>query len=270
MKSDIIRDFSKFVIRATLIGLLICLSFRPIYAADFGCENPLPTPKGLVEGVEASYLKTSSITADFFQTSFFAGLDKKEASKGTVQFARPGKMNWDYQEPDPQRFVSDGSTIYFYQPKLNQVTLTSFKEAFSSELPVTFLLGLGSLSKSFNALGICKSAEGTLIKLAPKAEDASLSSFTLLVDKTSFSPLGAKIVDLGGNETSILLVAPKFNSSIPAVAFDFKIPLGVDVIDNRGGGSFDETQSTSEVIKQGLSQTPLKEKNTVKEENLVK
>lgn len=263
-----------YIIKALIVSLVLNLPLNLAFAGDLDCKNPLPTPKGLIEGVEAGYLKTSSITADFFQTSFFAGLDKREVSKGSVQFARPGKMNWDYQEPTPQRFISDGQTIHFYQPKLNQVTLTSFKEAFSSELPVTFLLGLGSLSKSFNALGICKIEEGTLINLSPKAEDASLSSFTLLVDKTSLSPLGAKVVDLGGNETAILLVNPKFNTPISSSTFDFKIPKGVDIMDNRGAGNLDSTLSTSQTISEGdINPGPSgsnARKQSVNEENLVK
>lgn len=265
---------------AALIALLILscpLNFA--LAGDLDCKNPLPTPKGLIEGVEAKYLKTSSISAYFLQTSFFAGLDKREVSRGSVQFARPGKMNWDYQDPTPQKFVSDGATIYFFQPKLNQVTLTSFKEAFSSELPVTFLLGLGSLSKSFDALGVCKIDEGTLINLKPKAEDASLSSFTLLVDKTSLSPLGAKVVDLGGNETAILLVSPKFNTPIATSTFDFKIPKGVDIIDNRGPGNSNSTLSATKSINEESTGDITGTDNTgkdntgapsVNEENLVK
>ena len=257
------------IMKALIVSLALNLPLNLAFAGDLDCKNPLPTPKGLIEGVEAGYLKTSSITADFFQTSFFAGLDKREVSKGTVAFARPGKMNWDYQEPTPQKFISDGATIHFYQPKLNQVTLTSFKEAFSSELPVTFLLGLGSLSKSFNSLGICKIEEGTLINLTPKAEDASLSSFTLLVDKTSLSPLGAKVVDLGGNETAILLVNPKFNTPISSSTFDFKIPKGVDIIDNRGASNSDSTLSGSKSINQGSPENGTGKKS-VNEENLVK
>jgi outer membrane lipoprotein carrier protein len=251
--------------KSTFFIVLLLVIAQPCLAIDFDCSSPAPTPQGLIEGIEAGYLKTTSITAQFFQTSFFVGLDKKEASKGTVEFARPGRMNWNYLEPDPQRFVSDGATIYFYQAKLNQVTLTSFKQAFSSELPVTFLLGIGSLSKSFNALGICNIEEGTLIQLAPKADDASLSSFTLLVDKKTYSPLGAKVVDLGGNETSINLIAPKFNTSIPSASFDFKIPKGVDVIDNRGdsGQNLDSTQMNPESINQTSGVKSVKEENLV-------
>jgi outer membrane lipoprotein carrier protein len=264
MKSHIAKELRKLVTKAIVGGLTLLSLEHSSYAADLSCQNPDSTTKGLVEGVEAAYLKITSISSDFFQTSYFVGLDKREVSKGTVSFARPGKMNWDYLEPDPQRFISDGKTIQFYQPKLNQVTLTSFKEAFSSELPVTFLLGIGSLSKSFTPLGVCKIPEGTLIKLAPKTEDASLSSFLLLVDRTTLSPLGAKVVDLGGNETSIMLVGPKFNAPIPSSTFDFKIPKGVDIIDNRTGNNLNSTQSDSGGINQGPGG------NSVEEENLVK
>jgi len=210
---------------------------QSLSAAELECSSPSPTPVGLLEGVEEAYKKTTSLSAEFVQNSLFIGLEKQEASKGTVDFFRPGKMNWNYLQPTPQQFISDGSTIYFYQPSLNQVTLSSFKQSFSSDLPVTFLLGLGSLRSSFEAQGICKGENGTIIKLAPKSEDAALSSFFLLVDKKALTPLGAKVVDLGGNETTITLISPRFNADIPASRFDFRIPKGVDVIDNRSASA---------------------------------
>jgi outer membrane lipoprotein carrier protein len=204
------------------------------FADELACAKLAPLPAGTLDGIEKGYQKISSLEAQFVQTSYFIGLDRREISKGEVEFQKPGRMNWAYSEPDPQRFVSDGRWITFYQPKLNQASLTDFTNTFSTDVPVTFLLGIGSLKQSFEAAGSCKTDAGLLISLKPKKEDASLSSFILMVDAKELTPLGAKVVDLGGNETTIRLLSPKLNAEIPASHFAFEIPKGVDIIDNRG------------------------------------
>jgi len=222
----------------------------PALAEELACAKLTPVPAGTLEGIEEGYKKISSLQAEFFQSSYFIGLDRQEVSRGEVEFEKPGKMNWSYTQPEPQRFVSDGRTITFFQPKLNQASLTDFTNTFSSDVPVTFLLGLGSLKETFEAVGSCKQEGGLLVSLKPKKEDASLSSFLLLVDEKDYSPRGAKVVDLGGNETVIRLLSPKFNLRVPTSHFVFEIPKGVDVIDNRRGVANNRTAVSEENLVQ--------------------
>jgi len=225
-------------------SLIFSLKTGSAVADELNCATKASVKITTLDGIEKRYKTFSSLKASFVQTSYFVGLDKREQSKGEVLFQKPGKMSWNYMDPTPQSFISDGKSISFYQPKLNQVTLSDFKESFSSEVPVTFLLGIGSLQASFEAVGSCKADGGLLIELKPKKTDATLSNFYLLVDEKELTPLGAKVIDLGGNETTIRLIGPVFDSAIPASQFLFSIPKGVDVIDNRGpsqaGGSLKE------------------------------
>jgi outer membrane lipoprotein carrier protein len=218
------------------LSVFIFLTYGVALAGELSCPSLSPTSPGLLEGIEERYRKVSSLEARFLQTSYFVGLDKRENSQGSVYFLKPAKMNWNYEVPDPQRFISNGETIWFYQPKLNQVTLTDFTNSFSSDIPVTFLLGIGSLKESFEARGTCKAEGGVIVELTPKKSDASLSHFLLLVNEKELTPLGAKVIDLGGNETTIRLLSPAFDRQLPVSQFSFEIPKGVDVIDNRSGG----------------------------------
>jgi len=216
--------------------LILLFTFIPIVASAsvFDCLEPLQQSEttAIVRKIETQYVAINSISSTFIQQSSFVGLNKKDFSNGLVTFQKPGLMDWQYNEPSSQRFVSDGKIIWYYQPTLKQVTITTMSNTFKSDLPVTFLLGLGKLSSSFNVIKSCRTSEGTLLTLKPKNEaEESLSSFLLLINKDN-KPLGSKITDIGGNETTILLTSPKYNQ-VENYNFTFEIPKGTDVIDNR-------------------------------------
>jgi outer membrane lipoprotein carrier protein len=216
-------------------------------ADDFECKGDSKTNRTeVLSKIETRYRTIRAIKSDFTQNSFFIGLDREEASEGRLFFEKPGKMNWTYETPKKQQFVSDGKTVSFYQPSLKQVTLTDFENSFHSDLPVTFLLGIGSLSEAFTLKKVCRSEKALLVELAPKKPDSNMVSFSLLVDEETFTPVGAKTRDVGGNETAITLRGSEINPTIPAERFVIDLPKGIDVIDQR------------KTLRRGeLSETPL-------------
>ncbi len=212
-----------------------CLSGPALALDDFKCLSELgqAAQKGLLASIEDRYQKFSDLKAEFVQHSYFIGVNQQVQSKGQVFFKKPGMMDWIYQEPDKQRFVTDGQTLWFHQPDLNQVTMGDFKQAFDSDLPVSFLLGVGHLQERFTLRSACRSKAGDVLNLVPAKPDPNLEEFYLLVDKETRSPIGAKIVDLAGNETAIVFHELVFNLSIPDKQFLLDIPKGADIIDNR-------------------------------------
>ena len=225
--------------RITLFTCLLCLSFFPSIAlgiSEFECRSGLTAPESeqLLEKVERKYSTFSDLEANFLQRSFFLGLGQVVLSKGSVRFKTPGMMDWQYEQPEKQRFVTDGTALWFYQPDLNQVMIAAFSSSFDSELPVSFLLGVGSLKQTFSLKSACRSEAGHVFSLEPKKADPNLAEFYLLSDPQTYLPLGAKVVDVGGNDTVILFHGIKLNVGLKKESFSFSPPLGVDIIDERG------------------------------------
>ncbi len=187
----------------------------------------------ILKEVEESYRSFQGLEAEFDQTSLFLGLGKEVQSTGTVSFKKPGMMDWNYTAPDPQRFISDGSTLWFYQPDVNQVTMGNFSASFDSDLPVSFLLGVGEIRDSFEVNSSCQSPAGYVLNLSPKSPDPNLNEFYLLIDTAKKIPVGARIIDVGGNETSIVFRDLQLTSKLEDSAFVFSIPRGVDILDRR-------------------------------------
>lgn len=213
---------------------LICFPLGT-FAEDFDCKKTSQIPiEGLMKKVSLAYQKIEGLSAKFSQTSSFLGFAEKNESEGEVFFRKPGKMDWQYVKPESQRFVSDGKTLWFYQPELEQVTVGDFKDSFQSDLPVSFLLGIGNIEDSFKLVKVCETEKGILLHLLPKTEDAAVEKFNLLVENDQHRPLGAKMIDAAGNQTSILFENLVYNAGYRDISFNFEIPRGVDVIDQRG------------------------------------
>ena len=230
------KHFFKMTLALCLSAVILCVFTAHVALADeFTCKSNIDSENygKLLANITNAGEKTTSLKANFIQTSYFLGLDKIESSTGKVSFQKVAKMRWDYQSPTKQLFVMDGENVWFYQPDQNQAIVTDFYNSFKSDVPVSFLLGMGKLSETFDVQNACNTDSGILVTLSPKKSDDSLDRFYLLVREKDYAPIGVKIIDLGGNETSIVFTNLQLNGKINSAEFEFIPPKGADIIDNR-------------------------------------
>jgi outer membrane lipoprotein carrier protein len=229
----------KIVFAIVFFSLLLPLSGAlaqdtPDFYKAFSCaeiENS-GVKNTILHTVQESYHNVKGLEADFFQSSSLLGMEERVVSEGSLKFLKPGMMDWQYTEPTPQRFVTDGKEVWYYEPGVNQVTVGSLSGTFSSDIPVSFLLGIGDLSKSFEVENVCKNEQGILIALLPGEDEQSLKTFYLLVDKDSYLPIGAKLIDVGDTSTEFLFQKSKTEVSLSEDDFKFSPPAGVDIVYN--------------------------------------
>ena len=103
-----------------------------------------------VRALESSYRGVSTLRADFTQTYVWGG--RKRVESGTVLFAKGGRMRWDYLQPVEKLFLSDGKSIFFFVPEVNQVTRTSVKSSEDFRVPFRLLLSRLDLRKVFSRI----------------------------------------------------------------------------------------------------------------------
>lgn len=215
-----------------LISLLLIYSNTLAFAEEFECleEISRDQAQNALKKVESRYRKIDSITSVFSQESLLAGGGIKDSSKGHLSFQKPGKMLWQYDSPHKEIFVTDGHNFIHHDIDGNSATQANFKGAFTSELPVAFLLGLGSLREQFVLQRACRDARGIWFKLKPKDQGGTLDEFDLKVSSKDFSPKVARVREFGSSETTIVLLSPKFNVKLKKGLFDYKVPRGVDFV----------------------------------------
>ena len=85
------------------------------------CRRPHPPRKTSPAASSAPPNGVNDLTASFVQTYRSGVLGREVVEHGTLAIKRPGRMRWEYKEPEKKTFVSDGKTFYFYVPADKQV-----------------------------------------------------------------------------------------------------------------------------------------------------
>jgi outer membrane lipoprotein carrier protein len=236
----VVRDLGFVCVVA--LGMLVKTSAAQgtAFECSQGSEMPSTEAQQLLAKVQTTYASIETLHGNFKQDSYVAALDEQETSSGEMWFGKPGKMRWVYAKPRPQTVVINGGTLWLYQPENRQVVIDDIGNVLLSSLPVSFMMGLGNLSRDFELKGACRTGEGVVLRLIPQKKEGrsdqgeALEGFDLLVDAAQGLPKGAKISSLGGNETAIVFSELSTKGGIqPAGRFVLEYPKGVDVMDRR-------------------------------------
>lgn len=198
---------------------------HPSYAAE------AKSPDAIVDALQKNYDAIVDFVADFRQETDVKTLNRSLKAWGKVSFKRPGKMLWRYDEPKGQFVLADGQFLYFYQPEQNQIIKSALKNAFRTDIPLSFLLGIGNLKKDFNAT--LKSADENqyVLRLVPKGESAGFGEILLGVSKNSADILWASVRDATSNLTTIRFSGMRKGVGLKESLFTLQIPNGVDVVE---------------------------------------
>jgi outer membrane lipoprotein carrier protein len=218
------------MLKSFLSVIVICL----ITAASVGAETMVsgaPVSKDLkqvLDRLQRHYHDTNSFTAKFNEEIAAVGAPKKNRT-GTVSFRKPGRMRWEFDDPEKQTIVSDGEMLYSFDPDLNQVVETPLKQALKSSSATSFLLGIGNINRDFKA---AFAHPATLTGLVDLILDAKTGGYKIEVglDPKSYSLMTLTLTDQLGDVTRIDFSDIHDNVELPDSIFAFKTPAGADVV----------------------------------------
>jgi outer membrane lipoprotein carrier protein len=184
--------------------------------------------------VQSRYDGVRDVSARFEQTTRPASLgsapSKPLVSRGRVVLAKPGRMRWTYEEPEPSLVVSDGDTLWLFDPTFGEVQKIPAGEGFLTGAAAQFLLGAGDMRRDFEVTAVSCQASEAELELVPR-QPASYEKLFLLVDPSNGDVHGTRIVDLLGNVVSVELRDLRFNRNPSDSEFRFQTPDGVKVIE---------------------------------------
>ena len=147
--------------------------------------------------------------------------------QGKFSFQRPGKFRWEVQKPYAQLIVSDGRSVYQYDPDLEQVIQRSARQAIGAS-PAALLFGSGALEDSFD-LQVLPARDGLQwLRALPKGGDAGFVHVD--IDFADGLPQRLELLDAFGQTSLIQLQDIHANPDIPAQRFEFEAPTGVDIV----------------------------------------
>jgi len=212
---------------ATIVMILAAAPVRSETIAPAGA----PVSKDLkhvLDRLQRHYRDTNSFSAKFSEEIATVGAPKRKR-QGTVSFRKPGRMLWEFQDPEKQTIVSDGETLYSYDPDLNQVVETPLKQALKSSSATSFLLGIGNINRDFKAAFATAARPSGLVDLIL---DAKAGGYKIEVglDPKTYNLITLTLTDQLGDTTRVDFSDVHDNVELPESIFAFKAPAGADVV----------------------------------------
>ena len=194
-------------------------------------QSVAPDPslaESLVKRIETRHARTKDLVGRFVQSYRSSLLGRELVESGIVSIKRPGRMRWEYKDPEEKLFISDGETFYFYVPEDRQVIVQQQDEQRS--LAARLLFGRGDLLEEFEATMDEPWEEGVLrVRLTPRKDDAELERAYIDVEPDGLVR-AILLEDIQGNRTQFRFEELRENTGLSDGLFRFEIPPGVDVI----------------------------------------
>jgi outer membrane lipoprotein carrier protein len=202
------------------IHLLFFLSLSVFALA----ADPAKDAEALARKVDQRYNALRTLRMDFTEQLATAGVQKRES--GVLELKRPGRMRWDYKQPQEKIFVSDGKTAYFYVPGERQARKAPVKKLDDLQSPLRYLLGKSQIVKELEGLKL----EGNVLSGTPKHMKDRVERVELAINPEG---LIERIVieDIDGTRTEFAFANIQENVAIADQQFKFSPPPGIEMVE---------------------------------------
>lgn len=191
---------------------------------------PSPAAADVHRQLQAFLSDVTSLSARFEQLQLDEDGAELGSSSGRLWIQRPDRFRWAYSQPYEQLILSDGESIWLYDPDLEQVTRRSAGAALDGT-PAALLSQSADALAGFEqaALGGQDGLQG--LRLTPRSQESDFRSIELWFS----GPVPMRLVfhDQLGGTTRILLRDIQVNPKISPAQFQFTVPAGVEVVDTR-------------------------------------
>ncbi len=193
---------------------------KPIVVA-FALVLAAPAFSATLQDVQRSLAATTSMTADFTQTSASGA-----TSRGQMTIKRPGKIRFDYGKGATFLVVADGRTLSFIDYQVGQVSQWPIRST-----PLGVLLDPNSdLARVARMLPPEQSpVPGTSALLATDPKRPEIGKILVLFQPDAAAPgglrlAGWRVTDAQNNLTVVTLSNPQWNAAVSETAFRFSDP----------------------------------------------
>lgn len=170
--------------------------------------------------------KVSSFHASFNQKVTDTSGSNVQEGEGELWVKRPNLFNWHMTAPDESVIISDGKTLWFYNPFVEQVSATWLNSATSN---TPFMLIARNQSSDWKQYNVKQ--QGDNFELTPKTDAGNLKQFVINVSGNgTINQFSA--IEQDGQRSSYVLKSQN-NGPVSADKFTFTPPKGVTVDDQR-------------------------------------
>ena len=183
----------------------------------------------MLRHVEKRYNQAKTLQV-LYKETHTAPSRPRVTESGTLYLRKPGRMRWEYSDPEGKLFVSDGKDVYLYTPRNKRVEKMKMKESDDMRAPLAFLLGRLDFNKDFGKFTASPDPLGTRIIAEPKSQRLPYNKVEFVVDAQN----QFRRVIVTGYDHSVLdfeFSEEKVNPPLAASLFQFKMPEGAELVE---------------------------------------
>ncbi len=204
-----------------LISLCLC---SPVFG-----EKTVVSKEDILSNLEKKYTGKSFV-ARFSQISRLAALDITEKAMGKAFFSHPGKMRWEYEEPETHQIITNGKLLWIYRPTENQVMTGDAAQFFKSGAGGAFLSDISLIRKNFEIRIKEIAKEYIELDLKSKKEITDIKSIVIRLSKKEYEITRVVTYNQFEDTTLFEFFDTRFTPIAPE-RFEFEVPEGVSAID---------------------------------------
>lgn len=196
---------------------------------------PVSERAEVLAGLQSWLDGTSTLDMRFQQSLVSGALGTTVTESGRMYLERPGKLRWDYLDPEKKIALLLGERTALYLPDDRQLARGRLSR--EQGLFPQLLAGHERVDDHFTVSLLAtpsKGGDGSYrLRLVPKGEPKALAEVTLTLRPPAFAIEGAELLDEAGNRTRYVFSDVRRNRPLPDGLFAFEPPPGTEVVDER-------------------------------------
>lgn len=147
---------------------------------------------------------------------------------GIIILQKPDHFYWESNDPNAQKLVSNGKTIWHYDVDLEQVVIQDYAKQAEQTPILVVLRDPETLAKSFKLAQVKHKNKQISFRLEALEKNASLKTVELGFENGVLNRLD--FVDNLQQRTAIVFTSPQMNEKLDPALFEFALPDGADVL----------------------------------------
>ncbi|MBF0784439.1 outer membrane lipoprotein chaperone LolA [Muribacter muris] len=170
--------------------------------------------------------QATQYSADFDQTVRSSKGKEIQKGKGKFYVKRPNLFRMDTKSPQENLIVSDGQTLWFYDPFVSQVTANWMKDAVSN---TPFVLLTSNDKNHWDQYDVTQNMDNFVLK--PKSKKSAIKQFDVRIDANGLLK-GFSTIERDG-QSNLYVLRNISTANVAADLFKFSVPKGAELDDQR-------------------------------------
>jgi outer membrane lipoprotein carrier protein len=199
---------------------------RSVLAVVLCCFSAASLGQSAEQTLQRKLAAIKSFSAGFEQQVFDEQQQLLQQGKGELMLKQPALFRFETTEPEPNLFIGDGSSLWFYNEPLEQLTIY---DAASEVNRTPFVLLTSTKAELWAQYEVTQ--QGEVFVIRSKAADSPVVQLTLSFSGAALSTM--QVLDMNRQTSAFNFTLVQLNIALDDELFRFEPPADTDIDDQR-------------------------------------